>query len=99
MSRGQFTCGGVVSTTVTVKVQLLDWPRLSLAVQTTLLWPSRKPVPEGGVQVTGKALFRKSFAVTVKVTGVKTPVHSARTSPGQASVGGAISASVTVNLQ
>ena len=65
MFEGQDTRGGVVSTTVTVKRQLPDWPRLSVAVQTTLLTPSRNPVPEGGVQLTGSELPDESSAVIV----------------------------------
>src|SRR5262245_15958374 len=49
----QVTVGGVVSITVTVKVQLFDPPISSVARQTTLLTPNRKPVPEGGMQVIG----------------------------------------------
>ena len=45
----QVTVGGVVSRTVTVKLQMALLP----AVQTTLLVPMRKRVPLGGVQLTG----------------------------------------------
>ena len=48
----QVTVGGVVSTTATMKLQLVVTPALLRAVQTTLDSPSRKPVPEGGTQVT-----------------------------------------------
>ena len=65
MFEGQLTLGGVVSTTLTVKVQLLELPPLSVAVQTTLLVPKRKPVPEGGVQVTGRGFPEPSTALTL----------------------------------
>ena len=65
MFDGQLTCGGLVSTTVTVKVQLLERPPLSVAAQTTLLLPRRKPLPEGGTQVTGTGAPELSTAVTV----------------------------------
>ena len=65
MFEGQLTRGGVVSTTLTMKVQLLERPPLSVAVQTTLLLPRRKPVPEGGTQVTGTGAPELSTAVTV----------------------------------
>jgi hypothetical protein len=61
----QVTCGGIVSTTVTVKLQLLELPALSLALQTTLLVPNLNPVPEGGVQVTGTGPSQASIAVAV----------------------------------
>ena len=64
MSPGQVTRGGVVSTTVTVKLQLLETPRLSVAVHVTLLLPKRKPLPEGGSQVTGSGAPLESTAVT-----------------------------------
>jgi hypothetical protein len=88
MSEGQLTRGGVVSTTVTVKVQLLESPPLSVAVQTTLLTPRRKPVPEGGMHVTGTGAPAESTAVTVNVTGVRPPVHSATMLGGQVITGG-----------
>jgi hypothetical protein len=50
---------------MTGKLQLLDLPPLSVAVQTTLLVPKRKPLPEGGAQVTGTGAPVLSTAVTV----------------------------------
>ncbi|HYV31276.1 MAG TPA: hypothetical protein VEO53_09255 [Candidatus Binatia bacterium] len=64
MSPGQVTTGGVVSTTVTVKLQLLERPRLSVAVHVTLLLPKGKPLPEGGSQITGSAAPAASIAIT-----------------------------------
>src|SRR5829696_6661109 len=78
----QVTRGGVVSTTVTVKAHVLEAPAL-VAVQTTLLVPMRKPVPDGGTHVTATGSPLVSTAVATKVTGVRPPVHSATMFPGQ----------------
>jgi hypothetical protein len=59
----QVITGGVVSTTVTLKVQVPVAPALSVAVQVTLLDPRRKLLPEGGTQVTGNAPPEESAAV------------------------------------
>ncbi len=53
-----------MSTTVTVKLQLLERPRLSVAVHVTLLLPKGKPLPEGGSQITGSAAPAASIAIT-----------------------------------
>jgi hypothetical protein len=45
----QVTCGGIVSTTVTVNVQLGN----PVSTQSTLLTPKGKPVPEGGKHISG----------------------------------------------
>src|SRR5512140_932310 len=57
MSAGQVIAGGVLSTTVTVAVQLLEAPKLSVAVNVTLVapreygpagsWPSVSASPSG----------------------------------------------------
>src|SRR5262245_35415140 len=65
ISAGQLTTGGVVSTTVTVKVQVLALPALSVALHVTLLWPARKLLPDGGVQVVVTGPPQRSNAVTV----------------------------------
>jgi hypothetical protein len=77
-----------VSTIDTVNVQLLELPRLSLAVQVTLLCPRENPDPLGGVQMTGSGLPAESSAVTVKLAGVSTPVYSATSLSGQPRTGG-----------
>src|SRR6059036_3945768 len=82
---GQVTRGGVVSTTVTVNAQVLEPPKRSVALQTTLLWPRRKPLPEGGTQRIGTGRPETSTAVRLKVTGVRPPVHSATIFVGQVS--------------
>ena len=100
MSPLQVTCGGVVSETVTVNVQLLVRFELSVAVHTTLLTPKRKPVPDGGVQITGNGLLSASTAVTVKVTGVRPPAHSTEMSPlGHVNVGAGLNLTVTSKWQ
>ena len=85
MLDGHVTCGGVVSTTVTVKVQVFV-PAAFEAVEITLVVPSRKPLPLGGVEVTATGP-EASEAVTVKLTGVRPPVHSATMFVGQFKVG------------
>jgi hypothetical protein len=47
---GQAICGGVVSLTVTVKLQLLVLPDESATVQLTVVTPLVKLVPEAGEQ-------------------------------------------------
>jgi hypothetical protein len=44
--------GRWLSATVTLKLQLEAFPLLSVAVQVTLVWPTGKRVPEGGMHVT-----------------------------------------------
>jgi len=50
MSAGQVMLGGAVSATATVKVHELPLPRLSVALQVTVVTPPGKTLPEGGVQ-------------------------------------------------
>ena len=47
---GQVICGAWVSSTLTVKLQLLLLPELSLAVQVTVVTPRGKVEPLGGTQ-------------------------------------------------
>jgi hypothetical protein len=49
---GQLIVGGVVSVTVTVKLQVAARPAPSVAVQVTVVAPNEKAEPEGGVQTT-----------------------------------------------
>jgi hypothetical protein len=49
---GQATTGGSVSLTITLNVQLVMFPPLSVAVHATLLVPLAKVEPLGGVQFT-----------------------------------------------
>jgi hypothetical protein len=49
---GQLTIGGWLSLTVTVKLQVSLLPAASAAMQTTVVFPTGKVEPEGGVQLT-----------------------------------------------
>ena len=51
MLAGQVATGGSLSTTVTVKLQMALWPCASLAVQLTVLVPTRKSEPLAGLQL------------------------------------------------
>src|SRR5260370_14204413 len=53
MGFGTCNAGGVVSTTVTVKLPVDVLPAVSVAEQFTVVVPSGKIEPEGGEQVTG----------------------------------------------
>ncbi len=46
------TLGGVVSSTVIVKLQVAEFPAASVAVQVTVVVPKGKSEPEAGVQLT-----------------------------------------------
>jgi hypothetical protein len=54
----QVTRGGVVSTTVTVKLQ--SWFVAFALKQITLLTPKRNPVPEGGMHLKGTGFPKQS---------------------------------------
>ena len=99
MFPGTVSVGGVVSTTGTGKVASTMWPALSVAWQTTLVTvPRLKREPEGGAHSTGTAPSVTSVAVTVKVTAAPIEsVASAMTCDG-ASITGASSVTVTVNV-
>ena len=95
--------GGVVSTTVTVKVHVLvlggvAW---SLAVHVTVVAPSGKVVPESGAQLTVGAGSHASDAVGVAnvATAPAALVHSAVIAAGQVIDGAVVSLTVTVNEQ
>jgi hypothetical protein len=51
MLAGQVRMGGVVSTTVTVKLQVAVWPAVSVAVQFTVVVPTAKKAPLAGMHV------------------------------------------------
>src|ERR1035438_9599731 len=84
MSPGQVMSGGVVATTVTVKVQVAQLYRLSMAVQYTVVVPTGKSVVEAGVQVifTG-FVVHWLVAVAVNGTTAPEPVHSVTMLLGQ----------------
>ena len=54
--------------TVTVKLQLVTWPQLLLAVQVTVVVPSGKVLPLGGVQNSEGGGLQPPEAVLVKKT-------------------------------
>jgi hypothetical protein len=47
---GQWIVGGVVATTVTVKLHELELPELSVAAHTTVVVPTGNTLPLGGAQ-------------------------------------------------
>ena len=65
MLDGQVMRGGMVSRTVTVKLQELLLPRPSVAVQFTVVVPSGKRLPDGGLQTTVTLLSQMPVALTV----------------------------------
>ncbi len=61
--------GGVVSTTVTVKLPVDTLPAASVAVQLTVVSPGTNTLPEVGSEATVGAGSRLSVAATVNDTG------------------------------
>ncbi len=89
--------GGVVSTTPILNVPMATFPAASLAEQWTVVTPSGKTEPDGGVQTTGTGPSTLSIAVAVKVTVAPPgPVASTTLSAGNVSTGGIVSPPVTV---
>src|SRR5258708_6136732 len=89
--------GGVVSTTVMLKEPLATFPERSDAEQFTVVVPSGKTDPEGGVQTTGTGPSTASIAVAVKVTVAPLgPVASTTLSDGRVSTGGVVSPSTVM---
>src|SRR5437899_696269 len=66
-SAGQAIMGGSVSMVVTVNVQFVLWPQLSVAMQLTMLIPTPNVLPEGGLQL-AKAPPHPLLLVTTYVT-------------------------------
>src|SRR5262245_40720347 len=79
--------------TVTVKVQLAVLPQGSVAVPVTVVSPSGKVVPGGGLKVTGTGPKHWSNAVPEKLT-ISQAI--AVLLPGQVSTGGLVSVTCTV---
>lgn len=87
--------------TETVKLQVDVLPAWSVAVQVTVVMPTGKQLPEGGVQTT-VVPGQLSFAVAAKVTALQASVTVAVTAVwfgGQAITGGCVSLTLTVNEQ
>src|SRR5436190_8881064 len=69
ISTGRVNIGGVLSTTVTVKLPFAVFPFESVAEQLTVVVPKGNIEPETGKQVTASGPSTRSFAETVKLTG------------------------------
>ncbi len=97
---GTVTAGGVVSRTVTTKLLTrLVLPRESLPVQPTVVAPSAKVKPDGGVQVTATGVLAVSVPVTVYTTSAPVdPVASTIGGVGSVSTGGVVSRTRMVNV-
>jgi hypothetical protein len=92
--------GGVVSTTWTLKVQVLVLPLSSVLEQVSRVDPIGKVEPEAGVHK-GVTVEQLSCAVAEKITGAPAgAVHSAETGlVGQLRLGSVVSETVTVPVQ
>ena len=98
ISLGQVTEGGCVSSTVTVKLQPAVLPEVSVAVQFTVVGPSAKTEPEGGVQAT-VAPGQLSDTAGAKATLVlQVMVTLVTMFAGQTMLGGWLSLTVTVKV-
>jgi len=87
--------------TLTVKLQVAVLPEASVAVQVTVVTPTGKQLPEGGLQTTTTP-GQLSLAVVVKLTttqGSLTLAVTAVTLAGQVITGGCVSFTVMVNVQ
>src|SRR5258708_1072791 len=89
--------GGVMSLTVTVKLQLLELPAASVAVANTVVVPTGKLEPDA-LLVTTVGTEQLSLAPTEKVTGAAHVPEIAFTTMlvGQAILGGVLSMTVIV---
>jgi hypothetical protein len=96
MSSGQVSAGGLVSSTVTVKVQVAVLPLESVAVQVTVVTPPVNRLPEAGTQVMSTTVPHTSLATgSSKVTAVPPDSHSMPVmSSGQVMSGGVVSSTV-----
>jgi hypothetical protein len=100
MFGGHWMAGGIVPSTVTVKLHALLWPLASVAAQFTVVVPSENNDPDAGVQATVGFASQVSLAVGLKLTGVpSTPAHWTVRFAGQVIIGGVVSTTVTVKLQ
>lgn len=92
--------GGVVSRTVTVKLQELLLPLESLDTQFTVVAPRGKMLPEAGEQMSTGLVSQISEVVTTNVpTAPAGLVHSRMRFVEQSIVGGVLSTTETVNEQ
>ena len=96
---GQRMAGGVVSCTVTMKLQLLLLPLESVAMQITMVVPSAKVLPEAGVQTSTGLVSQRSEVVTANVPMAPAGLlHSSMRFVEQAMAGAVVSTTETVKL-
>jgi hypothetical protein len=90
--------------TFTLNVQFAMLPETSVALQVTVVVPTGKGEPDGGVQTT-PGVPQLSVAVTMKLTGPlvvaigQEATAAVFMSPGQVITGGVLSVTATVNVQ
>jgi hypothetical protein len=100
MSAGQVTVGATSSRTVTEKLQVALLPESSVAVHVTVVMPTGKVLPLGGLHVTVGLGSQLSVALALKVTTAPLPpVQSVTMSAGHVTVGGVSSLTVKVTVQ
>src|SRR5947207_3997775 len=99
MIAGQVITGGYVSFTMTMKVNVLLLPPLSRAVLVTVVTPTGKAKPLGGLLVR-LVTAQLSLALTVKVTLlVQTPSAAVTVKfAGQLIAGGCVSFTLTMKV-
>ena len=97
MFEGQVICGGSVSRTITVKLQLLELPQSSVAETLTVFVPFANSEPEGGEQTT-VVPEQASLAVAANSTIAEHLPRSVPTmmSSGQVTSGATVSTMVMV---
>jgi hypothetical protein len=99
MFAGTPITGPVVSTDVTVKVLLPTFACASVARHVTVVVPSAKIEPLGGVQVTARGPSMLSVAVDENVNGAPVvPVASTVAFAGTVTIGAVVSTTVTVKV-
>jgi chitodextrinase len=101
-SLGQVSVGAVVSRTVTVKAQLLEFggAAWSAAVQFTVVVPIAKVDPEAGEQLVVGLASQASLAVAEKEPAAPAPLAASRVRfAGQVTAGAVVSRTVTVKEQ
>ena len=94
---GNDSVGGVVSTTVTLKLALPVLPAASVAEQLTVVVPNAKVEPDAGKQLGVIVPSTLSLADAEKLTAApEGPVASAVRLPGTVTAGGVVSTTVTL---
>ena len=94
----QDTVGGVVSWTVTLELQELEFPEPSVALQSTCVVPNGKLFPDAGQLVEAKPQLSEPTALK-ETTAPLGPVHSTGAGAGHVIAGGESSTTVTVAVQ